>query len=332
MPGVIGDFWIIDGDCGPKQRRLAGVQLPVMTVQAAPILTPARSSGGWLRWVGWVAVLSIASVCVAMFATRDDSEKAYNQATPEATIATARLMVEQGKAARLDRLIYADNEEMRKLLHRSGAMLGNLQKLGDAIQVAFPDEVGKLKAQLDEAAKQGKATSLFGQIAQQVMPQKGKRRNFDEQPGGEMRDAFDNAIKDLFADPYGFLKQSQTRVTTEFLTDDSVSLRWDGKPILPPIGLQMKKSGDDKWYFALPTGFPGAQAVMPRTPDEYGIWGSLVEVVDKMIVDLTADITQKKVTTLDQTAKKAGEKAFIPAAMVVFAYTKALEERKKAGG
>lgn len=302
-----------------------------MTVQATPIPTTARSSGGVLRWLGWLSAIAIVAIGVAMF-NRDDSDKAYSQTTPEATIETARLMVEQGKAARLDRLIYADNEEMRKLLHRSGAMLGNLQRLGDAIQKAFPDEVGKLKAQLDEAAKQGKTTSLFGQIAQEAMPKRGKRRPLNEPPPGEMRNAFDNAIKDLFADPYGFLKQSQSRLTTEFLTDDSVSLRWDGKPIMPPLGLQMKKAGDEKWYFALPTGFPGAQAIMPKTPDEYAIWGSLIEVVDQMILDLTADITQKRVTTLDQTAKKAGEKAFIPAAMVVFAYTKALEERKKSGG
>jgi hypothetical protein len=289
-----------------------------MTVQATPIPTTARSYGGVLRWLGWLTLLAIVAVGVAMF-NRDDSDKAYSQANPEATIETARLMVEQGKAARLDRLIFADNAEMRKLLHRSGAMLGNLQKLGDAIQKAFPDEVGKLKA-------------LFGQIAQEAMPKRGKRRPLNEPPPGEMRNAFDNAIKDLFADPYGFLKQSQSRLTTEFLTDDSVSLRWDGKPIMPPLGLQMKKAGDEKWYFALPTGFPGAQAIMPKTPDEYAIWGSLIEVVDQMILDLTADITQKRVTTLDQTAKKAGEKAFIPAAMVVFAYTKALEERKKSGG
>src|SRR5512144_1693400 len=83
--------------------------------------------------------------------------------TPEATIASARKIVEQGRADKLGQFIYADNKDMRKLMNRFGVFLGNIQKLGDAVQEKFPKEVAELKAKAAAAAKDGTAGSLLTQ-------------------------------------------------------------------------------------------------------------------------------------------------------------------------
>src|SRR2546423_9739051 len=81
--------------------------------------------------------------------------------TPEATIASARKVVQQGRADKLGQFIYADSPDMRKLLNRFGVFLGNIQKLGEAVQEKFPKDVESLKARAADAAKSGKASSLL---------------------------------------------------------------------------------------------------------------------------------------------------------------------------
>lgn len=148
------------------------------------------------RWN--IAILMVALLSVAVGAwlgrrSRPD-ESGYSQDTPEATIATARLMLERGQASQLDRLIYAENEDMRRALRRLGAMFGNLQKLAGAIQTAFPEDVAKLKGELEAAAKQGKATNLVQQLAQNIAPQRGGRRR-NQPPDGAQRESMDRAIQ-----------------------------------------------------------------------------------------------------------------------------------------
>src|SRR5262245_32225995 len=92
--------------------------------------------------------------------------------TPEATIASARKVVEQGRADKLGQFIYAENKDMRKLMNRFGVFMGNVQKLGDAVQEKFPKEVAELKAKAADAAKSGKATSLLSQMTSQVRSQR----------------------------------------------------------------------------------------------------------------------------------------------------------------
>jgi hypothetical protein len=235
--------------------------------------------------------------------------------TPEATLASVRKVVQQGRADKLGRFIYADNKDMRRLLNRFGVLLGNVQKLGDAIQQKFPQEVADLKAKAAEAAQNGKATSLLGQMTSQMRQQRGKRTPPDE----AQKDAFNDAIKSVFADPYGWVAQSETRLTTEFLTDDSVALLWDGQPVMAPLGMIMKKDADGKWYFVLPTGLPVISNFMPHTPEQYQIWGSLITVFDKTVIDLTKEVQSGRLRSLEDVSRKAGEMALPPAMIVMLA-------------
>jgi hypothetical protein len=144
------------------------------------------------------------------------------------------------------------------------------------------------------------------------------------------RQAFDNALKGLFADPYGWVRESEKRLTTTFLTDTSVALLWDEKPILPPIGMVMRRDDKDgRWYFALPTNLPGVSNFMPKTKEQFEIFGGLIKVFDQVVVDLRNDIDEGRLTTLDEVSRAAGEKTFLPAALTVFAYARLTESQKK---
>jgi len=257
-------------------------------------------------------------------------DRGPDRSTPEGTIAAARWAVSRGEARRIGDFLYADNVDMRRLMTRLGRFLGNVQALGTAIQIKFPTEVSTLKAQTEQAVKEGKSTSLLTQIAGQVRGNRRAKVSLANPSTGDARDAFDNALKSLFADPYGWLTESETRLTSTFLTDDSVALLWDEKPILPPIGMVMRRdSVDSKWYFSLPINLPGMGSFMPRTKEQFEIFGGIIKVFDQVVIDLRLDVESGKLSSLESVSRAAGEKTFIPAAMTVFAYAKLMESQKK---
>ena len=272
----------------------------------------------------WTAAAATALLLVGC-------DKGPDRSTPEGTIAAARWAVERGEARRIGDYIFADNEETRRLFRRLGVFLGNVQQLGQTIQEKFPAEVAGLKAAAEQAAAEGKATSLVSQLTSQMRPGRGRRSGPPAMAGDDSaRQAFDNALKGLFADPYGWVRESEKRLTTTFLTDTSVALLWDEKPILPPIGMVMRRDDKDgRWYFALPTNLPGVSNFMPKTKEQFEIFGGLIKVFDQVVVDLRTDIDEGRLTTLDEVSRAAGEKTFLPAALTVFAYARLTESQKK---
>lgn len=266
--------------------------------------------------------LLILGLCVPLLAACDR----YPQDSPEAVLASARKMVAKGKADRLERLLYAENEQMRRVYRQLGQTLGNLQDLGKEIQQAFPREVEELRVQAEEAARGGNASSLIGQALMQGTSRNARRRGPQQDPA-ELRAAFDRTVKDILADPYGWLERSEERLTVQRLTDDMAQLLWDGKPILPPLGIAMREE-KGKWYVVPPTNILGATPFMPKTDDEYLVWIRLMQVVDNMVVDLRKDVASGKMTSIRQVAEKAGERAFIPMVLGMIAYGKMMDERQ----
>jgi hypothetical protein len=254
--------------------------------------------------------------------------------TPENTISMMRECVEQGRADKLTRFIYAENQDMRRLLNRTGRLLGNLQKLGVAVNEKFPEDVKKLRDQAEAAAKSGKSSSF---LTQALSTQRrrgsvsiGARTPAAPSNPNQLRDSFDASMKQLFADPYAWIEQSEQRLSTEFLTDDSVAVLWDGKPALAPLGLVMKRDvRDGQWYFVLPTNIPGLNRIFPKTQKEFEIWGGLIAVFDNMIIDLTKEVQAGRVASIDDLSRKAGEMAFMPAMITVFAYSRLNEVQRE---
>lgn len=278
-----------------------------------------------------VAVLAVVAALATGCSDRD-----YSQKTPDDVIRTAKLMVERGEARRLGGLIYAENDEMRKVLHNVGVLMGNLQRLGQAVSEHFPQEVDALKTRAKQAADSGKATSLLSQIAAQASGNQGRvSRRAARDPEKWRREQrqreeqFGDSLKMLFADPYGFLEQSAGRISTLPLTDDTAAVLWDGKTVLPPLGVVMRRGADGKWYVVPPINIPGFANFLPQTAQEYKVFGALIAIINNVIVDLARDVREKRITDIDDLSRKAGEKAFMPAAMGYVAYSNMLEERRK---
>jgi hypothetical protein len=138
-------------------------------------------------------------------------------------------------------------------------------------------------------------------------------------------------MKEVFADPYGWLERSEGKltVTRDGQPDDMAALLWDGKPVFG-VGLSLKQE-DGVWYIALPTNIPGLGRIAPKSADSWEIMGEIMEIFDNTLKDLRDDVHKGRITRLEDLAAKAGEKAFVPAALGLLAYEKVKEaERKEA--
>lgn len=251
------------------------------------------------------------------------SRAGYSQKSPEATISTARLMIENGDASKLPNLIYAPDKDFRALMKRLGVLTGRLQETAEVLAARFPDDVAKLKqaAEEDPAGQAGKLMNAFGDQRRRRGPP-----SPDQQRQGE--DQFNALVKGIFADPFGWLRDGEQRLTTVEVDDTTVAVLLDGQPVLAPVGLVMKKADDGKWYFVIPTSIPGVGNFAPQNLYEYRILASLFKVFDNALVDLQVDLKTGKVKSLEDVARATGEKAFVPAVMTFFAYNKAMEARK----
>lgn len=295
------------------------------------------------RVKGWLAGLALT---VAAALVGSGCSKEYPQDSPDAVVATAKKMIENGDARRLTELVYADSKDMRRLLGQIGRTMGSLQDLATAVQKAYPKEIEKLKVDAEEAAKKGEASSFIQKMIGQATSQAGgpgsRRRGGQPRggtnaaarpaaPGGdpeEMRATFDNALKELFADPYGWIAKSEGRLTVQTIADDRAAIMWDKKPVFG-VGLMMRLD-KGRWYVELPTYAPGFNQVMPKTPEGWEILGGLFVVFEKAFDDLATDVKKGKCRALDELAGNAGEKMFLPAVMVVFAYGQFMDAEKKA--
>ena len=135
----------------------------------------------------------------------------------------------------------------------------------------------------------------------------------------------ERAMSDLLADPFGWLEGAKDRITFFELSPDRQAVLWDGKPVLPPAGLAIERHDGD-WYIVLPLSHPALGRVMPKSDEQYAVFGSLIQVFDRTFQELTNDVRSGKARDLDHVAKMTGEKAFAPMAMVGLAYAKLLSE------
>ncbi len=263
------------------------------------------------------------------------SREEFNQDTPEATILAARQFVETQQAEKLPRLIYAESPELRKFYNTLGRMLGHTEELALEIQQRFPDEIQQLTARAEQQAKEGKPTTLMGQIARQAQRSgalTGNRQRNRRQgpPSTEDRQAFNDALTRFFADPYSVLRESEGNLTTQPMTEDMVALLWDKKMILPPLGMVMQRGEDGKWYFVLPTSMAGVKDFMPKSKEQFEIAGALMAVLDKVVVDLRNEVRGGQLQTLEAVSRRAGEMTFLPAVLTFYAYSKLRDEQRKA--
>lgn len=269
----------------------------------------------------------------------------YSQATPDDVLQSARAMVENGDVHRLPDLIYAESKEMRQLLTQLGPVLRSLQELAGELYRAFPDEITQIKTEAQQAAERGEASGFLGRMMGGAMgggmggPQRGPAQGRNRRAGastapttspaaaGDMRRSFDAAMKELFADPYGWLERSEGRLTTQYISDDLSALLWDGKPVFG-VGLLMKEERG-KWYIMLPTALPGLGQLAPNSDEMWQIAGSLMAALDNAIKDTRREVRAGEHRSMEDLARSVGEKAAIPAVAIMFAYQRAAQVERR---
>ncbi len=254
-----------------------------------------------------------------------DSEKAYSRESPEELFDSAREMLEDGNAERLVELLPEPTDNNRIVYQEAGRMFQALQNLATSIEEAFPKEIAELRADAEAAAMRGDAVNNI----QQALTGRGKRRGDD----AASDDRMNALIQALLADPYGWARESKERLTTQYIYDGAEAVMWDGKPILPPVGVVVQEDArDGTWHLVLPTNLPVVSKYLPKTRDELIIWAQVMRVMSNAFDDLVTEIKAGEYISLEGVAAATGEKAFAPLAMVFFAYQNVVRQRLEGPG
>lgn len=264
-------------------------------------------------WAVVATVLGLAAGC--------DRPTVYSQETPDDVIRSAAEMIRNGETQRLPDLIAADNDEMRRMLNRLGVLFGNMQQLAKSSQERFPDEMAKIRAEAERRAAAGEGNPILSALGGGGGGQRNAR-------GEDQENAVRDLVNRLFADPYGWLSANASRLSTEKIADDQATVLLDGKPLIPVIGLPMLER-DGKWYISLPTNMPPLSAGWPRSKPQWDIVRALLTVVDKAVIEMTEDVRQGRVGTLDRLALNAQEKMLMPAGISFIAYQREIEVRSR---
>lgn len=288
---------------------------------------PGRSTRASV--VARVAALAAAACTLLISAACGREDQQYSQATPEDVLKSAVAMVKAGDARLLPKLLDDGGQrDMRAVLNRLGNLTGSLQRLAGAVAIRFPGEVAKLKEKVIEEAQgeQGQKALEIVLAPSSGAPAKG---GLTLQQGGNadaQREIFQDTFARLMADPFSFLERAADKLSTEMIDDERAAVLYDGKPV-PPVGLTMRLR-DGKWYIELPINLPMIRDYMPQTHTEHQIVASLIKVFDNTIKDLTQDVGSGRVATVTQLSEKAGERALVPAGMVMIVYAKEMETRR----
>jgi len=254
-------------------------------------------------------------------------EKEYSQESPEALVDSARQMVVDGNARRLGELVWAENDGEALVIERVGRTFGALQRLGNAINEAFPREVERIRQQADEAAANGEINSIIGRA---LTAQGGIARGAPQVMRDEarMRQGLDSVVRELMADPYGWLERHGEKLEPVRITDDIVALTWQGKPV---VGLSLVEQ-DGKWYVRIPFDLPAIRRFMPQTEEGFEVMGEFVATVHNVVHDLAVEVENGEHRNLESVASTAGEYALLPAVLAMYAYGKAIEEQDSGEG
>lgn len=250
-------------------------------------------------------------------------EPGYSQSSPDATIATAKQMVRDGKAGLLVKLIRSDDDNMARCLNRLGHTLANMQTLAGELNRAFPADVRKLR---DEAQSQSSKSGLAG-ISRAFTGGRANRRE------GAQNDAMNSTLTRLFASPFEALEEEAANLTALQLDNQTYSLLYKGGPIVPGVPLLLKLDPkDNRWYFVLPTDLPILSGYFFKTPEAWRVYTGLVATLDNIVKDLTQDVRDGKVKSLNDTARVAGEKAFTSLPFAIIALDRLTAAERKSRG
>ncbi len=290
---------------------------------------PNRRIGRVILGVASVTLLLglFASLAYSMFAP---ARRTYSQASPDAVLDSAMLMVKNGDARLLTKLIYADSPEMRQSLNRLRLLLQNMQGLAKEIQENFPKEIQEFREKTEKELKEGKTPAFLAAISGGFG--RGSQANIAVPSANGDRSETESAVREFvarqFSDPFGWLEQNAERLSTLTIADDQATVTLDGRPVAG-IGIPLQLAEDGNWYIKLPTGMPPLSDVLPKAKPQWMMFNSLVQLLDNTVVELTTDVRSGNLRNLKSIGDKAQEKIIFPGALWFTAYSADLDARKR---
>lgn len=300
------------------------------TAETTPDAPPPQEPLPLPILVGMVTLCSLVLVgAVVWGAVRLWPEKTYPTDSPRAVLESAAEMLADRRADRLVELIETvppaeagtdRDDRMSDLYIRLGRVFRAAQDLHASVEAKLPDELDELKADLAAAEARGESTSVLAAL----MP---GRRGRNQSP--DQREARERLIERLLADPFAGIDNAVTenidRIGIQEIGADTVAITWDNRPVLPPFGLTMRNS-EQGWRLVPPTSLPMVRRFLPESEAEYQVWGSLLATVESLLDDLSADVRDGRIRSIDKLTQQAIEDAIIPMGMMMVALGNADEE------
>ena len=210
----------------------------------------------------------------------------YDTSTPEAVLASARSMVENGDANRLPELIHFEARDIQfedgvteasaieEVKAKLAELMGRLWVIGEELQARFP---GESLDTLDEAV---------------VM--------VGAEGGGDWTDI----VGQLLTDPYDFLDEGQGRIEILDLGDGTAAVLWDDEPALG--GFVAMLETDDGWRASVPIELVRDTEYWPQTRWEWSVVASMLLSIENALEDFENEVRNDQFRTLSQAAASAG--------------------------
>lgn len=238
--------------------------------------------------------------------------KTYEQDTPEVVLESLVDMISNSDVDRIPDLVYAEDENMRVILNRTGYLLERMRKLSLKIRETYPDEVAELLKTAEEKALD-----------------KAEEKNI----GQRSRDDWEAELQKFLADPFGVFQEQMHRVEVVEIDDIRAAVTIDGEPAFG-VGLMLRKceiegADNGKWFFELPQNIPWVGKSMPQTEQEWKIVALMLKSVANGIEWTETAIDKGECKSLKEVQGEVFEKVgfqFVGAWMV---YQAALDARGK---
>ena len=210
----------------------------------------------------------------------------YDTSTPEAVLASARSMVENGDANRLPELIHFEARDIEfedgvteasaieEVKEKLAELMGRIWVIGEELQARFP---GESMDTLDEAV---------GMV--------------DAEGGGDWTDI----VGQVLTNPYDFLDEGQDQIEILDLGDGTAAILWEDEPALG--GFVAMLETDDGWRASVPIELVRDTEYWPQTRWEWSVVASMLLSIENALEDFEKDVRSGRFRTLSQAAASAG--------------------------
>jgi hypothetical protein len=235
----------------------------------------------YLRPMTWLAA---ALVALAFLGGCEDPT--YDTSTPQATLAAAQKMIEDGRPDLLPTLIELQPRDITfddgvteasaigDVQRKLGDMLARLWRVSVKLKNTFPDDLKK-EAMAAKAAAQARVSRDIG-----------------------------DRLSEVFADPFEFLTRERENLTAQDMSDGTGTILWKGDPLLE--GAISLIETDDGWRVTVPIELARQSGFWPETREEWAVVAYMMLGIENSLKDFERELDDGKFRTLRQASERVG--------------------------